>query len=204
MARQVKRPGLLDGDGRAQRRGFEIDAPAPGTFGLHGPLNVRKGERKLRVPLLEVDSASIDVDFPKADLGRWTDRANSRRESMPLRRPWKPFAQIPDTIRVADKIQAGARERQRAKLDVAEEKPLPAQFNTERFRAQKILMSEARVFRNGDRLRLERRTAPQAETVSSNFDLPPECRFKMRRQPSLYAGMLNHEGNACVREPNAG
>jgi hypothetical protein len=86
---------------------------------------------------------------------------------------------------------------------MATEKPLPAEFHSKRFRAEEILVPEAGVFRNGYGLRLQRRPAPQAETVSPNLHISSEGGFEMRRQSSPYASILNHERDTGVRKPNA-
>src|ERR1700728_4616615 len=187
----MNRPGLLRDDGGAPGSGFEIHAPASGAIGLHSSLQVDECEGKLFVAVLEVDAAAVNFNAAKAERRgrkRRTDGHRRCRVSAWLR---KPLCEIPVASHIAHQIQAGAAQRKRAEFDAAPQQAGPAEANGHRVGAEEIFLAEAGIFLNDDRICLEGKAIPQAESVTAYVDRTSKRGLQVRGENLADAGMLN-------------
>ena len=109
---------------------------------------------------------------------------------------------VPPALRIAYEIQARPRKGKSAEFKTPGKQRRPAKPRPQSVRAKKIFIAEARIFRNGDGIRLEPRAVEQAEIESANIHGTPKARFEMSDQESARGAGPQRTGksDACGKQ----
>src|SRR5690242_14245761 len=159
---------------------LQVQGPASGVLQAQGARHIHQSKRKLFRTFFEIDSSGLDINA--RGLG-----GEVRGRALRLKRRWhirgrKPRFHIPLAVCGSDQVQAWAAERKAIKLHASVKQSGPSQAGGQPFGAQEILLAEARVFGNGDGVRLELGAANQGKTEVGHFDGASETRREPGRE----------------------